>query len=417
MVEDSAVASGASGSHRRRVTFRRLLGTLLIAVAVVALGYSPVRSWRGEVLEADCREAMERKDWSTLEATARRWTWWQGDKATPWGFAAQAAHELGADERAAAYLDRVPDRDPKAPRLLLERSNLLFGPLNRPIEGAAACERALNLTPPLAEAHRRLIFFYAYTLQRRKMVEQIRAAIQWECDMPETYLYLIGQDWISFSNGYDENTKWMRNAREEELFLVARAIFRGSSLEQTDEESTESTPASANGDQPYHIEVLTQYLERFPRNLEVLAFFLNKATKEGDAERVAALLAQAPPESERDARFWRFRGWLAESRDELPEAEAAYRKALAANPFDFAASHLLAGVLRIRGGSPEIEKLERVALQGRQLRRQVLTLPDVTKAPLPLLRTVVTYLRSCGETAIAERLEYRMRVLDGMNRN
>jgi hypothetical protein len=42
MVEDSAVASGASGSHRRRVTFRRLLGTLLIAVAVVALGYSPV---------------------------------------------------------------------------------------------------------------------------------------------------------------------------------------------------------------------------------------------------------------------------------------------------------------------------------------------------------------------------------------
>ena len=399
---------------RRSVWRRRVCVALILAAIVALLGYAPMKAWRGEVLEAECREALQSKDWKRLESVAGRWTWWQANKAAPWGYAAQAAHELGADDRAAAYLERVPDRDPKAPRMLMERSNLLFGPLNRPLEGAAACERALNLTPPLAEAHRRLIFFYAYTLQRRKMVEQIKAAIQWDCDLPETYLYLLGQDWISFSNGYDENTKWMRNARDEELFLVARAIFRGSSLEQSDEESTESAPATADSDQPYHIQVLGQYLERFPRNLEILAFFLNKATKEGDADRVAALLSQAPPEAERDARFWRARGWLAESRDDFPAAEAAYRKALEANPFDFAASHQLAGVLRLRGGSTEIEALERVAQQGRQLRRQILTLSDVTKAPLPVLRTVASQIRNCGQAAIAERLEQRLQMLQRM---
>lgn len=413
MADAPASSSSDSPTARRGAWRRRALWLLLSIILVAALGYVPVTTWRGEELEVACREAIDAKDWSRLETAARQWTWWQGDKAAPWGYAAHAARELGANERAAAYLDRVPDRDPKAPRLIMERSSILFE-LDRPIEGAAACERALNLTPPLAEAHRRLIFFYAYTLQRRKMVEQIKAAIQWECDMPETYLYLVGRDWISFSNGYDQNTKWMRNAREEELFLVARAIFRGSSLEQSDEESTESTPATAESNQPYHIQVLEQYLERFPRNLEILAFFLNKATKEGDADRVAKLLEQIPADAENDARFWRFRGWLAESREDFPAAEAAYRQALAANPFDFAASHQLAGVLRLRGGSHEIDGLEKVAQQGRKLRRQILTLPDVTKAPLPLLRTVATHIRNCGQSAIAERLESRLQVLERM---
>lgn len=414
MAEEAEQSSSSKTRGRRRFPWRWAGGAFLAVVTVGGLAYTPVKAWRGEVLEDECRTALEAKDWERLERVASQWTWWQSGKAAPWGYAAQAAHERGADERAAAYLDRVPDRDPKAPRLLMERSNLLFGPLNRPIDGAATCERALNLTPPLAEAHRRLIFFYAYTLQRRKMVEQIQEAIRWDCDMPETFLYFVGQDWISFSNGYDENTKWMKNARDEELFLVARAIFRGSSLEQSDEESTESAPANVDKSQPYHIQVLTQYLERFPRNLEILAFFLNKATREGDSDRVAALLAQAPPESERDARFWRSRGWLAESREEFSAAEAAYRRALEANPFDFAASHQLAGILRLRGGSPEIEKLERVAQQGRLLRRQILTLPNVTQAPLPLLRTVALYIRNCGQAAIAERLEFRLQVMSRM---
>jgi tetratricopeptide (TPR) repeat protein len=417
MADDSAPLLAVVAAPRRRAVGRRVAWTFLALSVVGGLGYGPVCSWRGEVLEAECREALRDEQWQRLEDVALRWTWWQAGKAAPWGYAAQAAHELGADERAAAYLDRVPDRDPKSTRLLMERSNLLFGPLNRPLEGAAVCERALNLTPPLSEAHRRLIFFYAYTLQRRKMVEQIKAAIQWECDMPETYLYLVGQDWISFSNGYEENTKWMRNARDEELFLVARAIFRGSSLDQPGDEAELATPDPAASEQPYHLQVLSQYLERFPHNLELRAFFLQKATREGDAERVAELLAGTPPEAERDARFWRFRGWLAESREDSAAAESAYRQALAANPYDFAASHQLAAVLRLRGGSAEIESLERVAQQGRQLRRQILTLPDVTKAPLPLLRTVAAYMRSCGQGEIAERLEFRLRVLQTLPGN
>lgn len=386
-----------------------LVGGLLASVALAAW---PARAAYLGHLESRCRAALQAQDWPALEQAAAQWTRWQPQRAAPWMFAAQAAHEQERDDLAVEYLGQVPPRDPQAPLALLERSNLQFGALNRPLDGAASCRRALELNPTLVEGYRRLVFFYAYTLQRRKLVALIHDAIEWECDLPETYLYLVGQDWMSFSNGYDENTHWMRGARDEELFLVARAIFRVSSQALDEEAEKEKLPGVSEDEMPYHLQILTQYLEKYPQNLEILAYFLKRASKEGDVPRVTQLLAQAPPDSAHDHRFWRYQGWLQEAREELPQAENSYRKCLELNPYDHIAQHQLAGVLRLQGKLDDVERLERLYQDGRVLRREILTLPNVTQAPRPLMWKVATHIANCGQAEVAQQLTRRLQTLD-----
>ncbi|MBC8867912.1 MAG: hypothetical protein H8E44_00755, partial [Planctomycetes bacterium] len=106
-----------------------------------------------------------------MERLAGRWRWWDRGKAAPLIYLAEAANRTERYERAAELLDQLPDDDPMTPPALLERSDIQFGPLNRPIEGAETLDRVIKLDPKLVEARRRLVYFYAFTLQRRKMVD------------------------------------------------------------------------------------------------------------------------------------------------------------------------------------------------------------------------------------------------------
>ena len=79
--------------------------------------------------------------------------------------------------RTAGYLYFLPDDDPRTPAALLELSHLQFGALNEPIAAAETCKRILRLQPENAEAHRRLIFYYAMSRQRSPLVAEARRAI------------------------------------------------------------------------------------------------------------------------------------------------------------------------------------------------------------------------------------------------
>ena len=165
-------------------------------------------------------------DWEQLQRTAERWRWWDRNNVTATLYLAEAVCASGEYEWSVELLSGLPDEDPITPTALLESSRILFEKLNRPLEGAERLERAVRIKPQFAEARRRLIFFYAFTLQRRKMVVHVREAIACDGDSPETYVYLMLQDSLTFGNGYDQNTKWCQGNPEEELFLVARAIHR-----------------------------------------------------------------------------------------------------------------------------------------------------------------------------------------------
>jgi tetratricopeptide (TPR) repeat protein len=160
---------------------------------------------------------------------------------------------------------------------------------------------------------------------------------------------------------------------------------------------------------PEHDRRLRELLDRFPGNLELLAYFLQKATTRGDIDEVTALLGQAPPEAEADNRFWRFKGWVHGQSDQTSEAEAAYRRALEIDAYDFATQHQLAGALRKQGKLDEAADFARLAAVGRSLRKTILEQPDVRAIPPGVLGEMGRYAEECGDRDVAGRISARLR--------
>jgi tetratricopeptide (TPR) repeat protein len=384
---------------------------ILLAVGFVAAGYVLFASNRASSLESVCQTARQHEDWPRLEDAGAQWARWEPDKALPWLYAAEGANHQGALVRVADYLTRLPDQDPRTPAGLLELSHLQFGDLNRALDAAETCRRIIQLEPRSAEAHRRLIFFYAMTRQRAKMIAEARRAIEIGADMPETYVYLIGADWIYFANGYDLNSKWLEAYPENELFQVARALSLVGTLAVG---KSDDTPEAYT---TYYDEMMGRLIEQYPANLEVLDYHLQRAMTRGNPRGVAEFLSQSPPESLEDSRFWRYKGWLHAHRDEFEEAEAAYRRSLEIHPFDWHSHHELADVLRRIGRLDEVERVSDLALRGKQIMRSVLQAPDTQSIPREVTLSMVGYARDCGDTLVAERLAERHREMLGVSRS
>ena len=384
----------------------------MIAIGL-ALGlagsYFVVRRIRVESLSASCREAIQSNDWDRLERCAEQWCWWDRGQATPQLYLAEAALQTEQYERAVELLDRLPDADLRTPAALSKRSSVLFERLNRPIEGAETLERAIRLDPKLVEARRRLIFFYAFTLQRRRIRFHAYEAIRHDAELPETYVYLMGSGWLSFGNAYELNGHWLRGNPDEELFLVAGALHRIWTKAALEDE----TPGlqKGGGQDPDSVshqrKLVAEYLQQFPQNLELLAYFLEQKSASGDAEGVADLLSRAPAEAAEDNRFWRYQGWLHAARGELAEAEKSYRQALSLNCYDYLTRFQLAGVLRRLRRLDEVKALEEQWREGRELRRAVLQSPSVDKVPMAIMRRIARHARSCGDDLAAGKLERR----------
>ncbi len=390
----------------RRVRRRWLIGTLCAILVLVGV-FCLVRHTVIKSLSESCREALRAEDWERLEELAGRWRWWERSKAAPLVYLAEAANQTEQYERAVELLDQLPDADPMTPPALLERSEILFGPLNRAIEAAETLERAIKLDPTLVEARRRLVYFYAYTLQRRKMVDLAYDTIEHDCDQPETNVYIMLQDSLSFSNAYEENTRWFRGDPDEELFLVARAIHRIGSRGLDEREDPKEGPREEDGT-PFHQKVVAEYFERFPHNLELLAYCLQLSCTAGNVDEVARLLSRAPPEAANDNRFWRYKGWLHAARGEFPQAKESYEKALLLNCYDHVSRHQLAAVERRFKQLERVKELEEMVLEGKAVRHQILQLENVAAVPPGLLKRMALYAEKCGDDLVAGQLNYRI---------
>ena len=396
----------------------RLAVVGLVAVAFAGLIVRGIVGWNearaGRLGEA-CRKAHEAEDYAAEELLARQWITALPGAAEPLFFLAQAQLGLGKQREASDTLWQLPDGDRLTLTALGDRADLLFGDLRDPREAARTCERILALDPANGDAHRRLCFFYAATLQREKLAAQARKAIDLGCETPETYVYLVGSDWLTLSNTLSVNQHWLQATPDDELFLVAaaRGFVSNSGLE-ADVAAAGEGEGEGEGEEkgvPEHDRRLGELLERFPGNPEVLAYFLQKATTRGDIDAVTSLLGQARPEAEGDNRFWRFKGWVHEQSDEPAEAEAAYRRALELDPYDFAAQHQLGGVLRKAEKLDEAAGFSRLAAEGRALRKTILEQPDVRTIPPGILREMGGYAAGCGDRDVAGRITTRLQQL------
>lgn len=400
------------------MTPRRALvraGVVFAVLGALVLGHRGWLALRRDGLQRASEAARAARDWETLERTALEWATVDPGAAAPLLMAAEAAVARRAIDRAADHLGRVPDDDPKAVDALLHRVDMLFGALARPFEAAATCERILAITPACGPAHQRLVFFYAVTMQRTRAAAQARRAIAAGADIPETYVYLVGSDWLNLSNTTAVTTRWLLAQPDDEVLLVAAArgdiASRGldDSIEGNAAAGDDAAPRDAPGAAtPRPDDGLRALLARFPANPELLAYFLQTAATAGDVAEVAALLARVPAASRDDNRFWRFKGWLHAARDETAEAEAAYRQALELNPFDFASRHQRALVLRKRGLAEPAASEAALAAEGRSLRRAILEQPDVGAVEPDLLRRIQRFTAASGDGEVAAQLGRRI---------
>ena len=228
----------------------------------------------------------------------------------------------------------------------------------------ATCKRMLRIKPRAGRAHQRLIYFYAMTLQRTKMVRQIREAIRLGCEPKEAYVYLVLTSALDFSDGFYRTTAWLQGSPNDESLQVARAYY----LSKLDKHR--AAPVFPDLTTRPEDDIKTpECLQAHPHHSEVLAFHLQQEITTGKQERVARLLGQAPVSAETDARFWRFRGWLLAGQDRLEEAEEAFNEALRLNPYEWRTRHELAALMRRRGRLKEGATMSELAIKGKTIER------------------------------------------------
>ena len=382
------------------------LGAVVVIVVACVVGRSAYDKWvehREEALKTQCRATYESDDWDRLEQLAREWLDLNPESADAWIFLADAAKQRNDLEHTVEYLKRVPRSDPKVVDALAEAINIEFGPLNRPLEGARLCEEVLGMAPRTPIPRQRLIFFHALTLQRVKMIAQIRQALELQCEAPEAYAYLVLSDHLSFTNGFKLNSQWLQEAPESELFLVARAVQMSETLSKLEDQTLESDEQRSE-----RTKLMNQYLKQYPSNPPLLRHFLALAVEQSDIAEVGRLLKQVAPESSEDSVFWRYRGWYYAAVEDFEQAEVAYRKAGMLFRLDWHVWHELAAVLRRKGELDEAEYLERVALEGKTLRKELMQLPDVSKLTPEILERIGNYAEHCGDNLVAEAVRDRL---------
>ena len=395
--------------HRRSVT-----GIILILVAVV-LCTSPIalRHWndyRCTALAKQCRLARNSEEWDQLQSLAIDWTNRDPQSGEAWLNRGVAAMGVGAWKEAADHFWQVPDSTPQAVPAMIELSKLSFTHLNQPLTGEAACERILRGNPRAAGARQQLIWFYAMTLQRAKLRQQILKAVQLESEPREAYIYYFLLYSLKSEEAVALNTRWLEGSPDSELFLVARVINspdpRIGSSEIPDPSSNDKNRSDAIENDK--VGQVAQLLIRFPRNLELIAYLAEERFARGDFVQAAEILKNAPESASQDGRFWRFKGWLHEVNGELPESIAAYRQSLELHPTDWNTMNRLAVVERRVNNQPAVKRLTDLMERGNETRRSLRKEKAIEVTAPKILLDLASLFRDCGDHQIAAAMEVRL---------
>ena len=407
---EASPAPTAKAGGAKVATVRKWLMRLVFLAAIpgiLSLSYLWYAKNKVQELEAICEQAREAEDWPRLEREALTWYQWQPEIAKPLMHAAAAAQQQGKMLDVCIYLSRLPDTDPESVNGLVTLSELEYSLYNRPTDALKTWQRVLAIDPGHIEVHRRLSFFYAMTRQRSEMIRESLRAIKEQSDVPTTYIYLFGADWMTFTNG-DINGRWLQNAadaEERELFEVAEAYHYTRTMGFAEQD--EANPEGRSKLEAQLVELLGKYKD----NIELLAYHLELATYRGDIDNVLVLLENAPPSSVEDSRFWRYKGWVHEQRDEHDEALESYLKCLELHPYDFQTHHQLAGVYRRLRKPEKVAEHQTLAVLGNEIRRIAITMPDLENIPDAIIGMMAEYAELSGVDEVADRLKERLELM------
>lgn len=353
----------------------RSIGIVLIILLGVPIAYWGNLMWhRGTAkrVEEQCRKAASQSDWEQLSEVSERWSELEPELAEPWLFRAEAAEAKHDWELMVKCLGKIPHSDRRAVPSLARKAGLEFEYLNRPWDGLKTCDQIIELDPRVLLAHKQSIFFAAMTLQRASLVKRIRAAIRARRESPESYLYLASASWFYGSSLYRHNTHWLESNPDDETFQVARAMQIYMSEAKTNLEEAEKYE---------HIPPATELLERFPHNLELLAYLLNLAIEAGDVDQVERYLNAVPSEvGDGDARIWRARAWKADVQDDLKSSEEFLKRAFAIDPYWWKIHFQMHDLLRRLGKVEESQQFLKIYELSLPLAKMIMEMDRSTEA-------------------------------------
>lgn len=388
---------------RGRKTIMALLATAAAALLVWIFKGPTVEQRR-----RSCEEAAAAGDWARLQSEAEEWIDADDNSPEAWLNLGRAFERQGKYQRAAESLLEVPASTKEIESAQLGLVELYFGPLNQPQSGARVCEAILERDPKSQIANQRLIFFLAMTLQRSRLREQIGRAIEADAEPREAYIYYFFADSLKFTNAAEVTARWLAGSPESELFEVSHAIFVAELLDAGMTMDDRAAALAARASLARKEEIMRDLLDKYPHNLELLAYHLHQCQVDGNVKRAIELAAQAPVEAEDDNRFWRIKGWIHSQRDEFAEAESAYRKAIEIFPVDWGTRSLLAELLQRQQRSEEVLRLRELVERANVLRREIQPVPDARRVPPKTLAKLAQYFIDCGDSTIGETLRRRL---------
>jgi tetratricopeptide (TPR) repeat protein len=399
-----------SAPARPRCGRRVAVVFVVIAAAVTGLwGWNRAGSARH--LRADLQQAAAAGRWAQVAVLARRLTELDPADGEAWLLAARAEQGQGNPAASARLLSQMPAENEQKFRALRGLVELQLGPLNSPRDAERTLREMLQRDPRSEFAHQRLIFFYALTLQRQELVRQARQAMELECEPTEAYVYLFFADSLHFSNGPEMNQRWLAGNPDSELFRVAAAIHIATALEGGPLRDDLSTVREVRRMMDNRERVLAELLKRYPQNLELLAWHIDRAIRQGDIDRAIELLGKLPSEADSDNRFLRFAGW---AQAQLGHDEAAlsyYDQALEKHPLDWNTRHLIAELRRRQLNFDEVERMEKLVRVADDLRRELDVVPDANSAQPELLTKLAAYAEQCGDELFAKSLHRHLNSL------
>lgn len=382
--------------------------TLLVGTTLGIWGYRAYRSRLLSDLSDECRKALQAQDWNHLNELAEEWLWWVPEADDALLYLGESRQQLGDLEGAVEAIHRIPDNSPKIHPALLIAADIQLGALNQPFEAEKSLQRLLGINPTSMAAQRRLLYFYGVTMQRQKLIEQIRHAIRHQSDPPESYVYLMLADHLSFSNGFSEAEKWLRGNESSEILQVARILLLMDRIENAETPPSEVIRKRAE-------ETLKNVSEKFPENSALGRYLLERAAAKFQLDEFPSLLKRFSAAVAEDSVLCRYQAWYYARTGKISQAEKWLRRSLELYKLDWHTWHELAGVLRQSGKLEEAEVAAEIALIGKALRKELVQLPTANDVTPNLLKQVREFAIQVGEEEIAKQVDNRLPSISSMN--
>jgi len=387
---------------------------ILLIVSLVLLASTPLIVWSWHVWERQrlidrSRLAASKYQWDSLKELATQWTRLDPSNAEAWMLLGRAANARREWPEAVEAYWQIPDSDRSAVPALLEVSHLAFGPLNDPLKGIEASERIIRIDPNESGAQQQLIMIYAATLQRQRLLRQVHAAIEARCEPPEAYGYDFLGHTFRLNDAVPLIDRWLKRYPDEEAFVVAKFLLQ---IETSNAASDVGTlPHASSPDYPTRdienskMEQVNELLKRFPLNEELLAFKANLCISTGNQESATAILSQIPESFLDDARFWRLKGWVHESNEDLDAARKSYQRALELRAIDWNAMVRLTVIERREQHFEEVKRLTDLVERALDLRNRIRGSGGLEKSDISLSVDLARFYKDCGEKVVGPAIE------------